>query len=95
MEDRRRRFVGATNTQLLIRVKADEFAENFKRTIDWVTCNRDAADSLEKSSNVQEKGETLSEVSTSPTFVRSASSGNESGSPSRKMLQRRRSSAFL
>jgi hypothetical protein len=41
MESRRPKTRSNVQTQVLIRSKANDFAQNFKRTIDWARKNRD------------------------------------------------------
>lgn len=78
----------ATKTQL--RVKADDFAENFKKTMDWALGKNN---SVKNSFN---EAEDESQDTHKLPLRRSSSTGDEAqGPPARKQLLRRRSSAFL
>jgi hypothetical protein len=82
MESRRPKTRSVVQTQVLIRSKANDFAQNFKRTIEWARKNRDVGIAPPS------KGP-KSQLARSPTTV------DMLNSPQNKALVRRHSNAFL
>jgi hypothetical protein len=88
MDARRKRLASNTNTQL--RDKADDFAENLKKTVDWVIGKKDSVGNTSLEDSQEPPKPTL--------LLRSSSTGDQprkQNSPTRHQLLRRRSSAFL
>ncbi|KAL7503285.1 hypothetical protein ACHAXN_001095 [Cyclotella atomus] len=83
---RRKRLAGTTKTQL--RDKADDFAENLKKTVDWVIGKKDSVGNNSCDDSPEASKPT-------PPLRSSSTCDQPRISPTRKQLLRRRSSAFL
>ena len=90
IDAQRKRLACATKSQL--RDKADEFAENLKKTMDWALEKKNSVNNSFGKSKVDQSQDTPDKL----PLRRASSTGDEhQGSPARKQLLRRSASAFL